>query len=230
MTATDIVVQREPGYAVLRLSSSAGLNRLGTELLRTLSMHTTQCLADSEFRCLVIQGVGGSFAVGADLNEIIELDPAGARLFSDLGNSIFRNIERSSKVVIAAIDGHCLGGGLDLALAADWRISTQRSTFGHPGADLGVITGFGGTQRLSRLIGHKKSLEMFFSARRVKAQEAYLIGLVQELCSEEDFESRLTERIEHFLNMESGGIGELKCRMIDLPPVGCSPLEGSWTI
>ncbi len=230
MTATNIVVQREPGYAVLRLSSRAGLNRLGAELLHTLSKHIARCLADPELRCLVIHGVGGSFAVGADLNEILELDPAGARLFSDLGNSIFRNIERSSAVVIAAVDGYCLGGGLDLALSADWRISTHRSTFGHPGADLGVITGFGGTQRLSRLIGHKKSLEMFFSARRVKAQEAYLTGLVQELCSEEDLESRLSERIEHFLNMESVGIGELKSRMTDLPPVGRSPLEGSWTI
>lgn len=230
MAATDIIIQREPGYAVLRLSSSARLNRLGTELLDTLFLHTTKCLADPELRCLVIQGVGGSFAVGADLNEILELNPARARLFSDLGNSIFRAIERSSTVVIAAIDGYCLGGGLDLALAADWRISTQRSVFGHPGVDLGVITGFGGTQRLSRLIGHKKSLEMFFSGRRVKAQEAYLTGLVQELCSEEDFESRLTERIEHFLNMESSSIGELKSRLIDLPPVGSSLLEGSWTI
>ncbi len=230
MAATDIIIQREPGYAVLRFSSPAGLNRLGTELLDTLFLHTAKYLADPELRCLVIQGVGGSFAVGADLNEILNLDPASARLFSDLGNSIFRAIERSSTAVIAAIDGYCLGGGLDLALAADWRISTQRSVFGHPGADLGVITGFGGTQRLSRLIGHKKSLEMFFSARRVKAQEAYLTGLVQELCSEEDFESRLTARIEHFLNMESSSIGDLKSRLIDLPPVGCAPLEGPWTI
>lgn len=230
MTVTNVAVQKKHGYAVLRLSSTTGLNRLGTDLLNTLAVQVARCLDDPELRCLVILGEGGSFAVGADLNEILELDPATARRFSDLGNSIFRLIEHATAVVIAAIDGHCLGGGLDLALAADWRISTQRSVFSHPGVDLGVITGFGGTQRLSRLIGYSKSLEMFFSGRRVNAREAFITGLVQELCTETDFESIIINRVKHFVNLNRGDIGKLKNRLIDPPAAGSAPLGGPWMI
>lgn len=206
----------EDGRATVRLSTPGGLNKLGTSTLEPLRDRIFEILTDPGLRCLALIGEGGSFAVGADLREVWRLDPAGARAFSDLGNSIFRALENSSAVVVAGINGFCLGGGLDLALAADWRLSTGRSVFGHPGSDLGLITGFGGTQRLSRLIGARKALSLLMSADRFSAEQAYGFGLVQEVCGQDEFETRLKETVQRFASFPEANVVEIKRRFVDL--------------
>lgn len=223
MGATELSLERGPGWAIVRLLTRDGLNKLGTALLTELTTVIEERIADPSLSCLAIKGEGGSFAVGADLREVLSLAGQKARMFSDLGNRLFRVLERSDAAIVACIDGFCLGGGLDLALAADWRMATGRSLFGHPGVDLGLITGFGGTQRLARLIGPRKSLEILMTGRRVAASEAYRAGILQEVCSPGDFEERVMSRMEHFVRMSREIIGPVKERLLDLQPAGKVP-------
>jgi enoyl-CoA hydratase len=199
------------GWAIITLSSPAGLNKLGSETLLPLYEEVRAVLA-SDIRCLGITGTGGSFAVGADLNEIASLTPSTARAFSRQGNSIFRLLERADAAVVAGVDGFCLGGGLDLALAADWRVASDRSVFGHPGADLGLITGFGGTQRLPRLIGQHAAASYLYTARRMDAPEAYRTGLVQEVCPGKAFVGCFRQRVGTFADLDPGVFREIKRR------------------
>ena len=204
-----MTTQKGDGWALIELSSSAGLNKLGTDTLVPLLAEIRVNLSNG-CRCLGITGIGESFAVGADLREIGGLTPATALEFSDLGNSIFRLLENADTMVVAGIDGFCLGGGLDLALAADWRLATSRSVFGHPGADLGLITGFGGTQRLPRLIGAKRAAHLLYTAQRISASDAYDSGLLQEVCAEGEFRDTLKERIRTFAALSPEWVREIK--------------------
>ncbi len=223
MPSTNVTTERGDGWALITLSSpgsslgyspgssSSALNKLGTDTLILLLEEIRANLLDG-CRCLGVTGVGDSFAVGADLKEVCGLTPATAREFSDLGNSIFRLLENSETMVVAGIDGFCLGGGLDLALAADWRLATSRSVFGHPGADLGLITGFGGTQRLPRLIGARRAATWLFTAEKIGAAEAYAAGLLQEISSEGKFQNVLMKRIRTFAGLSPEWIRDVKQR------------------
>lgn len=118
------------------------------------------------------------FASGADIRELAQLDPAAALEFSKLGQDLFQTIADARQITIAAINGYCMGGGLDLALACDFRVASKAAVFAHPGARLGIITGWGGTQRLPRIIGRARALEFFALARSFTSEEALEIGLV----------------------------------------------------
>ncbi len=211
MPSTTVTTNRGDEWVLLNLSSPAGLNKLGSDTLISLLEEIQTNLSDG-CRCLGITGEGDSFAVGADLREIGALTPATAREFSDLGNSIFRLLENSDTMIVAGIDGFCLGGGLDLTLAADWRIATSRSVFAHPGADLGLITGFGGTQRLPRLIGARRAANWLYTAERISAVDAYAAGLLQEISSEDDFQEVLMKRIRTFAGLSPEWIRSVKRR------------------
>jgi enoyl-CoA hydratase/carnithine racemase len=119
--------------------------------------------------------------VGADVNELTRLSPSEAFEFSRDGQRVLRAIERSSKPIVAAIRGYCMGGGLDLALACHARIALPEALFAHPGGAIGILTGWGGTQRLSRLIGRARALEMLTTGRKVSAHEALEWGLVRKI-------------------------------------------------
>ena len=129
---------------------------------------------------IVFTGTEGVFASGADLREIANVSRADAKDFALRGQSLFAKIAALPQS-FAAINGFCFGGALDLALACKKRIASPNAVFSHPGANLGIITGWGGTQRLPRLIGESRSLEMFFLAKRVDAVEALKIGLIDEI-------------------------------------------------
>ena len=130
---------------------------------------------------VVFTGTGNIFASGADLREIASAGPTGAREFALRGQRLMSRIAALRAKTFAAINGVCFGGALDLALACDTRIASPDSIFAHPGADLGIMTGWGGTQRLPRLVGEAMALEMFFTAKRVTADEALRIGLVDQI-------------------------------------------------
>ncbi len=142
------------------------------------------------FKKIIFTGSGDAFASGANLNEVAQLTERTAREFGLRGQSLMQKIYRSDKLIIAAIDGFCMGGALDLALSCKIRIASPRSVFAHPGAALGIITGWSGTQILPRLIGKKKALEMFLTAKRVDAIEALEINLIDKI-SENPFEESL---------------------------------------
>ena len=136
---------------------------------------------DKIIKTVVFTGVNYVFASGADLREIAKVTKETAREFALRGQTLMNKIANLNQLTIAAINGFCFGGALDLALACNKRIASPDAQFSHPGANLGIITGWGGTQRLPRLVGEAKALEMFLTAKRVDADEALKIGLIDEI-------------------------------------------------
>jgi len=150
------------------------------EVLDAVDLETT--------RCLVITGAGEkAFVAGADIAEMCCMNESEARIFSETGNTLFRKIETFPIPVIAAVNGYALGGGNELALSCDIRICSENAVFGQPEADLGITPGFGGTQRLARVIGStSKAKELLFTCRNIKAEEALQIGLVSTVYPQVD--------------------------------------------
>jgi enoyl-CoA hydratase/carnithine racemase len=147
-------------------------------MLEALKQTLVETLEREEVDSLIITGTDDVFTSGANIHELTQLDSESAAHFSRLGQNVFQLIADARQVTIAAINGYCMGGGLDLALACDVRVASGNAVFAHPGARLGIITGWGGTQRLPRLIGRTRALEFFATARRVDASEALRLGLV----------------------------------------------------
>ena len=143
---------------------------------------------------MVIAGNHRFFSVGAELREIARLDGPTAYEFAQMGQDLMGAIERFPAPVYAAVSGYCMGGGLDLALACHYRIASPHAVFGHRGAALGLITGWGGTQRLPRLIGKARALEMLVAADKVTAQQALRIGLIDSIADDPVAEAVLRAR------------------------------------
>ena len=183
--STDyFVLERLQDCAVLRLVSSDGTNKLGMNCILALHGAIQELAAEAEsgqIKRLVITGNEKFFSAGADLNEISVLTASQAFEFSRQGQALMQFIDHFPVPVMAAIRGYCMGGGMDLALACDYRIAAPNAVFGHRGASLGVITGWGGTQRLPRLIGKSRAMQMFLLAEMVRADEALRIGLVDAI-------------------------------------------------
>lgn len=171
--------QREP-CSVLHLISADGLNRLTRERVLQLIEVIGELQEDASKR-LVITGNQHYFSVGADLNEISRLNAVEALEFAKMGQQLMSLIDDFPAPVYAAISGYCMGGGLDLALACDFRICAPNAIFAHRGAALGLLTGWGGTQRLSRLLDRARAMQMFAAAEKLRASEALDIGLVSEI-------------------------------------------------
>jgi enoyl-CoA hydratase/carnithine racemase len=167
---------------ILRLVSPDGTNRLTRAGVRALTTAIDELRRQPS--PLVVAGNREFFSVGADLNEIAALTGPEAYEFSAIGQSLMNAIATYPAFVIAAIEGHCMGGGLDLALACHRRIAAPHAIFGHRGAALGIMTGWGGTQRLPRLIGQSRALELFIAAEKVSAARALEIGLVDAIADD----------------------------------------------
>ena len=178
---------REQNAAVLQLTSTDNTNKLQVSVIMGLLETVQRLQSEAEFGTLssvIFTGNDQFFSAGADLKEIARLTGSEALEFSRLGQQLTNAIDRFPVPVIAAIRGYCMGGGLDLALACDYRISAPNAVFGHRGASLGVITGWGGTQRLPRLIGKPRALQMFLLAEMVRADAALRIGLVNQIAAD----------------------------------------------
>ena len=168
---------------VLRLISGDGTNRLTRARVQALTA-AVEGLASHPPSRLVLTGNAHFFSAGADLNEIAALTGPGAFRFAHMGQRLMNAVAQFPAPTIAAIYGYCMGGGLDLALSCDRRIAGPHALFGHRGAALGLITGWGGTQRLPRLIGKARALQMFLAAEKVHASRALEIGLVDAIADD----------------------------------------------
>jgi enoyl-CoA hydratase len=160
------------------------VNSFNTQVMTELNQAIDELLADDEVKTIVITGGGtNAFIAGADISEIKALldQPGGLKEASEVGQALFLKIENSPKPVIAAINGFCLGGGLELAMSCHMRICSDRARLGQPEINLGLTPGWGGTQRLSRLAGKGKAIELILTGDMITAQEAYRIGLVNKV-------------------------------------------------
>jgi len=169
-------IENLPEAVILRLNSKDGMNRLSRNCVATLTGAVRELLPLG--RALILAGNDHCFSAGADLNEVKALGAVTAAEFARSGQELMSAIERFPAPVIAAISGHCMGGGLDLALACHWRIAAPNALFGHRGAALGLVTGWGGTQRLPRLVGKARALQMLVAAEKISASQALAWGLV----------------------------------------------------
>ncbi len=178
---------RDGTRAVLRLTSEDGANILSMARVTALLAVVEELRCEAEagaLKALIVTGNKKFFSAGADLKEISWLSGPAAFAFSRRGQELMLVVDHFPVPVIAAIRGYCMGGSMDLALACDRRIAAPNAIFGHRGASLGVITGWGGTQRLPRLIGRARALQMFLLAEMVKAEEALRIGLVDRIAED----------------------------------------------
>lgn len=167
-----------PAIVLVRFNRPAERNPLSISTITDLSNSLPNWFGYDHIAAVIFMGEGDVFASGANIRELTSLDRSSAKRFSELGQNLLNTISRAPQRTIAAINGYCIGGALDLALACDVRIASARATFAHPGARLGIITGWGGTQRLPRLIGKPRALELFATARTLDADNALQIGLI----------------------------------------------------
>ncbi len=172
----------EEGIALVTIDNPASLNALNAPTLTQLDQVFDQLAGNPEVKGVIITGGGEkSFVAGADINEFLQVTGDTAAGFMARGQRIFDKIEAFDRPVIAAVNGFALGGGNELAMCCDIRIAAENALFGQPEVNLGVIPGYGGTQRLPRLIGPGKAKEIIFADERISAQEALRIGLVQRV-------------------------------------------------
>ncbi|NLV71508.1 MAG: crotonase [Actinobacteria bacterium] len=176
-----IELQRDERVALLTIDRPEALNAMNVEMLNELSVAIEQTEDDDEVRALVITGRGKAFIAGADIAHMQGFSPQQAKEWSELGQSTVGKIESMKKPVIAAVNGYALGGGTELAMACDIRVASDRAVFGQPEVKLGMIAGFGGTQRLTRLVGPGMAKEMLFTGDHYDAEAALRMGLVNKV-------------------------------------------------
>lgn len=180
-----ILYEQNGNVATITINREKALNALNSQVLDELNA-TLDAVDLATVRCLVITGAGSkSFVAGADIGEMSSLTKAEGEAFGKKGNDVFRKIETFPIPVIAAVNGFALGGGCEISMSCDIRICSDNAVFGQPEVGLGITPGFGGTQRLARLVGAGMAKQMIFTARNIKAADAYRIGLVNEVYSAE---------------------------------------------
>ncbi len=196
MNYQTISVEKKENYSIITLNRPDKLNALNATLLEELYSAVNAIKEDADIRAVIITGAGPkAFAAGADIAQLHTCDTATGAIFAGKGQEVFTSIEKLGKPVIAAVNGFALGGGCELALACHIRYCSENAKFGQPEVNLGIIPGYGGTQRLTRLVGTAKSAELILSGNIIGADEARTIGLVNAVFSQE----HLMEETEKFV-------------------------------
>lgn len=191
-TGESVRTDKKSGIAIIILNARDGMNVLDWEALERLSDALEGIDRDSEARAVIITGEK-NFSAGADIKKMRDMTPSEAETFSKLGHRVCNHIEGMGKPVIAAIRGYALGGGCEIALACDLRIAAENAKLGQPEINIGLIPGFGGTQRLARLVGLGKAKELILAGGLIDAKEAELIGLVNHVVKSDELMKRAEE-------------------------------------
>lgn len=200
-----ILTEKKDGVLWINFNRPHRMNAFDLEMLNDLSLAFKEAELDEEVRCVVIKGVGDrAFSSGADFTMFADLTPAATLNILEKGQQLMGRIEGASKPYIAAIHGYCLGGGLEFALACDFRVADESAQLGNPEIKRGLIPGWGGTQRLSRVVGLAKAKELIMIGDRITAKDALKIGLVHKVVSV----GKLEEEVK-----------ALAQRMVEGPPV-----------
>ena len=183
----NVLIAKEGHVATITINRPKALNALSTAVLTDLNAALDEVAADQDVYALIIIGAGEeSFVAGADIAEMKDKSVEEAAEYGKFGNAVFRKIETFRCPVIAAVNGFALGGGCELAMSCDIRVASENAVFGQPEVGLGITPGFGGTQRLARLVGAGIAEEMIYTARNIKADRAAQIGLVNKVVAAEE--------------------------------------------
>jgi len=215
MTYATLLVDLRDGIALITVNRPDKLNALSHAVVTELGEVAARIEEDQAIRAAILTGAGPkAFVAGADIAELAACDSQSAQELSRFGSRVFRRIERSSKPVLAAVNGFALGGGCELAMACHFRVASENARFGQPEVKLGIIPGYGGSVRLPRLIGRGRATELLLSGGMIDAQEAWRIGLVNRVVAAD----RLLPESEQLLRamLENGPLALAGClRMVD---------------
>ena len=182
MDLKNVILEKEAHLAIVTINRPKALNALNSETLKDLDTVIEDLENDKDIYAVILTGAGEkSFVAGADIAEMKDLNEEQGKEFGILGNNVFRRLEDLKQPVIAAISGFALGGGCELSMACDIRIASEKARFAQPEAGLGITPGFGGTQRLPRIVGLGKAKELIYTCDMIKADEALRIGLVNKV-------------------------------------------------
>jgi len=181
-----VEVTKQGNVGIITMNRPEALNALSSAVFADLTKALDIVEKDDEIYVVVITGAGRAFVAGADIGEMATMNVEEGLAFSELGNNLMMRVDLFSKPTIAAVNGFALGGGCELALAADIRIASEKAKFGQPEVGLGIIPGFGGTQRMARIIGTGAAMELIYTADTIDAQRALEIGMVQHVVPAEE--------------------------------------------
>ena len=184
--------QRGP-IGVLTMNRPEALNALNEQVLRDLDAALDAVEANDEVLVVILTGAGRSFVAGADIAQMKDLTPVQAKKFGSYGNQVFLKLENFPKPVIAAVNGFALGGGCELSMACDIRLASEKAKFGQPEVGLGITPGFGGTQRLARIVGVSNAMELILTAKTINAAQAQELGLVSHVYPPEELMDKAME-------------------------------------
>ncbi len=215
-----ILYARENGIATITFHRPEAMNALNSQLLDELSAAVEEASADKEVRVVVFTGEGKAFIAGADIAEMESKDTMGIIEYSRRGAALFRRIETMPKPTIAAINGYAFGGGCEFVLCTDIRIAHEKASFAMPEVTLGIVPGFNGTQRLPKCIGTIRAKELLFTGRRIKADEALSIGLINKVVPADAFAAEVKAEAEIIAKNSASAISLLKAALAAGESVG----------
>lgn len=197
MDYATIIFEKKENYAVITLNRPDKLNALNKQMFDDLDDAFQKIELDESIKGLILTGAGEkAFAAGADIKELSESDRRSGKLFSEYGSKVMARLEQLRIPTIAAVNGYALGGGCELTMACAMRFASDKALMGQPEVDLGIIPGYGGTQRMPRIVGKAKAMELILSGKPVGAQEAHRIGLVNSVFPHD----ALSEETEKFMS------------------------------
>ena len=199
MSYETIALQVSDRVATITISRPDKLNALNDRLIAELGEAIDQVVSDSAVGGVILTGAGRAFVAGADISELEKHGAVSAKQLAQTGQDVFRRFEVSPKPVIAAVNGFALGGGCELAMACHIRLASEFAKFGQPEVKLGLIPGYGGTQRLPRLVGRGRALQLLLTGEMIDAQEAYRIGLVNRVVPASDLLSAANDMMRAIL-------------------------------
>jgi enoyl-CoA hydratase len=210
MTFNNILLSVSEHIATLTMNRPAAMNALNDETLAELNQALDVVENDPDIRGVVITGAGKAFVAGADIRQMCDYTPQQARSYMTRAQKVFNRIEDIEKPIMAAVNGYALGGGCELAMACDFRFASEKAVFGQPEVNLGVIPGFGGSQRLPRLTNPGIAKELIFSGRTVAATEACRIGLANRVCAAENLVSEAIDMMRTIIAKPATALGYVK--------------------
>ncbi len=196
MEFKNIILEKDGNVALLTINRPKAMNALNSETLKEIDMAIDNIAEDENVYAVILTGAGKAFVAGADITEMKDLNTVEGRKFGVLGNKVFRKLEKLDKPVIAAVNGFALGGGCELSLSCDIRIASSKAKFGQPEVGLGITPGFGGTQRLARVVGVGMAKQLIYTAQIINAEEALRIGLVNKVVEPD----KLLEEVKNLAN------------------------------
>ena len=188
-----VKLEQQGAVAILTIERPEALNALNSQVLCDLDEAITKVEAAEDIHVVILTGAGRSFVAGADIAQMSTMTPAEAKKFGLFGNQVFMKLENLEKPTIAAVNGFALGGGCELSMSCDIRIASEKAKFGQPEVGLGITPGFGGTQRLPRIVGMANAMELILTARNIGAAEAKEMGLVSHVYAPEELMDKAME-------------------------------------